>query len=257
MTEGPTAKFRAWWVYNQLHGLAIRGISANSKRINVDIDHLIGKVFTGYDTFGKNIVFIFEDYAIRIHLMMYGTIHIYNAGEELKKPSRLIRLDIFLDGKRLVVYNAPIVEIDKWHSIKKKLKEVIGEDPLRKDWNFHRAINLIKKHKDSSIGSVLLDQKVIAGVGNILRNEILFRARVHPDRLVRDLTDDEIIRIVKTSEELMRTWFNMRKSGKRISSIILIYGKSGKPCPVCGNKIKFYRQKPHNRRTYVCEKCQK
>jgi len=257
MTEGPTARYKAWLIYNKMRGKEIKEIKARSNKINVSLDKLIGKNFTGFDSFGKNILFIFEEYAIRLHLMLYGTIHLYARDEELKKDPRLIRLDMTLDNHRLVVYNAPIVEIDYFSKLFKKLKRVVGEDPLRDDWNPHIAMNLIMKNKRKMIGEVLLDQKVIAGIGNILRNEILFRARIHPDRLVSELTDDEIKNIIRISENLMRMWFELKKKGERISQTILIYGKSGKPCPVCGKTIKFYRQKPHNRRTYFCPNCQK
>lgn len=257
MTEGPTARYKAWLIYNKMRGKEIKAIRAISNKINVELNKLIGKRFIGFDTFGKNIVFIFDEYAIRLHLMLYGSIHIYKRNETLKKNPKLIRLDIVLDNYRLVVYNAPIVEINYSSELLKKLKKIVGEDPLRNDWNPNRAIALLKKNKNKAIGEVLLDQKVIAGVGNILRNEILFRARVHPNRLVSDLSDNEIKNIIKISEDLMQEWFELKKKGEKISRTILIYGKSGKPCPICGGTIRFYRQKPHNRRTYFCPNCQR
>ncbi len=257
MTEGPTARYKAWLVYSKLGGKIVKRISAKSRRVNIDLQELLGKKFTGFDTYGKNILFIFERYGIRLHLMMYGTIHIYGEGEELRKDPKLIKLDITLDTHRLVVYNAPIVEIDYAYTLTRRLKKMVGEDPLRDDWDPERAMKLILRNQDKKIGEVLLDQRVIAGVGNILRNEILFRARIHPDRLVRELNKEDVKRIVDISEKLLREWFELKKRGEKISQTILIYGKSGKPCPVCGTPIRFYRQKPHNRRTYFCPKCQK
>ncbi len=258
MTEGPTARYKAWKIYLLLRGRVVKDIKIRSSKIKVDPNKLIGKRFLGFDTFGKNIIFIFDGYCVRIHLMMYGTIHVYNEREKLKKPEKLIRLAIeFDDGQRMIVYNAPIIEIDHRDKLYLRIKKDLGEDPLRVDWDINRAIRLIKRDLDKSIGEVLLDQKVIAGVGNILRNEILFRARIHPDRLVKDLSDDEVRRIVEISADLMREWLRCKVNGERIGPTILIYGKSKKPCPICGRLIKFYRQKPHNRRTYVCETCQK
>ncbi|MHA1609721.1 MAG: Fpg/Nei family DNA glycosylase [Candidatus Njordarchaeales archaeon] len=257
MTEGPSARYKALKVFESVGGCILKDIFVRSRKIRVDPKYLVGKRFDSFDTWGKNIVFFFESFAIRIHLMMYGTIHIYDREEQLAKPERLVRLLLLFNEKKVVVYNAPIIEIDYKHRIVEELKRMLGEDPLRSDWDPNRAIRLILRHKNRSIGDVLLDQRVIAGIGNILRNEILFRARIHPDRLVRDLSYEEVERIVKVAKDLSEEFFKRRLQGRRIGPILMVYNKSGKPCPVCGTKIRYYRQKPNNRRTFYCPTCQK
>ncbi len=256
MTEGPSARYRAMIIWRHVGGEVLRGIFARTRKTYVRPERLIGRRLDSVDTYGKNIVLIFSRYGIRLHLMMYGTIHIYHPEEPLLKPERMVRLRLDFDRHKVVVYNAPIVEIDYKSRLIRRLKSSLGEDPLRGDWDPDRAERLILKHKNEKIGCVLLDQGVIAGIGNILRNEILFRARIHPDRMVRDLSPEEIRRIVRIAKELSEEFLKRRLRGERLRPILYVYNKYGKPCPVCGRPIRYYRQKPHNRKTFVCENCQ-
>ena len=257
MTEGPTAKYQAIRIKTVANDESITNIETKSKLARVDLKKLIGKKIEDVETFGKNIVIIVGDYAIRLHLMMYGSIHIYSLSEKLAKPESQVRLFIQLETKKIVVYNAPIVEIDYKGKVIRNLVSWLGPDPLRKDWNPQNAIKLILKHKNRKIGDVLLDQGVIAGIGNILRNEILFRAGVHPDRLVKDLSILEVERIVSFSKELSEEFFERRMRHERIKPMLMVYNRYNKPCFICGTPIKFYRQQPNGRKTFVCEHCQK
>lgn len=257
VTEGPTAKYKALRILKIVGGQNLRNIFVRSKMIHIEPRKLVGKKLSNVETFGKNIVLVFDCYAIRIHLMLYGSIHVYDINENLKKPERQVRLLLVFNDKKVVVYNAPVVELDTASKILRKLRKSLGEDPLREDWNPSRAVRLILKRRERKIGDVLLDQRVIAGIGNIIRNEILFRARIHPERVVKDLDINEVRRIVEVAEKFMKEFFERRTKGLRIKPILMVYGKSKKPCPICGRPIKFYRQRPNNRRTYVCENCQK
>ena len=182
---------------------------------------------------------------------------IYNINESLLKPERLIRLIVKGCEKKLVVYNAPIVEIDKAENIIGRLKSELGPDPLNNDWDRGRAIENLLRFKSEKIGVALLNQSIIAGVGNILRNEILFRAGVNPERTIQSLTMAEIERIVDICESLSKEFLKMKIEGKRIGQLLLVYNKYNGSCKVCGGKIKFYTQKPINRKTFICLNCQK
>lgn len=257
MTEGPTAKAKAIRVKQIVGNEVLTRVDLRGGRRNIDEDKLVGLQMDEADAYGKNILFVFGDFAIRIHLMMYGTIHIYDLDEPLAKPESRIRLMLVFESKRVVVYNAPVVEIDYRWRILDRLKRSLGVDPLRSDWSIQKAIMLMRRHKNRKIGDVLLDQGVIAGIGNILRNEILFRARIHPERLVKDLSDAELETIAKIAWELSWEFFRRKIEGKRIGPLLMVYNKSKKPCPRCGKPIRFYRQDPNGRRTFVCDYCQR
>ena len=257
MTEGPSARAKAIYVEKNVGGQKVVDIFTRSKKTHVSPKEFIGRKLEYTDSYGKNIILVFGPYAIRIHLMMYGTIHIYGPNQPLAKPERYVRLLILFETNKVVVYNAPIVELDLKANIIRYLQRTLGEDPLREDWDQERAIDLILKHRNEKIGAVLLNQGVIAGIGNILRNEILFRARIHPDRYVRDLTRDELRRIVSIAYSLSREFLRRKLNKQRIGPILYVYNKFKKKCKICGHPIRYYRQPPHNRRTFVCENCQK
>jgi len=258
MVEGPTAKAYAIKINREFNGEIVKDVLVKSfRRIRIPISELLSKKFVNADSLGKNILLLFNGLAIRIHLMMYGTIHIYNINESLLKPERLIRLIVKGCEKKLVVYNAPIVEIDKAENLIGRLKSELGPDPLSNDWDRGRAIENLLRFKGEKIGVALLNQSIIAGVGNILRNEILFRAGVNPERTIQSLTMAEIERIVDICESLSKEFLNMKIEGKRIGQLLLVYNKYNGSCKVCGGKIEFYMQKPINRKTFICTNCQK
>ncbi len=258
MVEGPTARLYAIKIARSCRGQYIKKVYVKSlKRVYIPVSSLIGEKIEDTDTIGKNILLLTGRYCIRIHLMMYGSIHIYELNEDFKKPSKMIRLLIETDSKKIVVYNAPIVEIDYRDRLVGRLLKEYGPDPLRSDWDRNEAIRRILNNGWRKIGEVLLDQSVIAGIGNILRNEILFRAGIHPERLVSQLSRDEVKKIVDVAERLTREFLRIKLDGGRLKPILYVYNRYNEKCKICGSPIKFYIQKEVGRKTFVCEKCQR
>jgi endonuclease-8 len=200
VVEGPTAKAYAIRINNEFQSEVVRDVFVKSKRILSPVEELIGRKFLRSDSLGKNILLFFDKNAIRIHLMVFGAIHIYGVDEPLLKPEERVRLMLSGLRKKLVVYNAPIVEVGKEDKILEKLKRELGPDPLIEGWNKTEATRNILKFSGENIGVALLNQSVIAGIGNILRNEILFRAKVDPERKIAHLSNEEIERIVDFAE---------------------------------------------------------
>jgi endonuclease-8 len=258
MVEGPTAKAYAIKINSNFGNELIREVYARTKKAYIPAEKLVGKRFLGADSLGKNILLFFNDnMTVRLHLMMFGAIHIYQITESLLKPIERVRLMVVGENRKLVVYNAPIVEINYKDRILQKLKMELGPDPLSSEWNKAKAVENILSRRERSIGIALLDQSVIAGIGNILRNEILFRAKVHPERPIANLSLQEVERIVDYTEKLSKEFLNCKLQGRGIRDLLFVYNRFNGFCKVCGAPIKFYMQKPINRKTFVCESCQK
>ncbi|MEM4497447.1 MAG: hypothetical protein QW692_01315 [Nitrososphaerota archaeon] len=258
MVEGPTAKAYAIEISNKFSGESIREVFVRSSKVLVPVEEIVGRRFVKSDSLGKNILFFFDcDVVIRVHLMMYGTIHVYEAGESLLKPMNRIRLMLIGDNRKVAVYNAPIVEVGPRDHILERLKLDLGPDPLSDEWDEERAYENIIRFQDEKIGNALLNQSVIAGIGNILRNEILFRAGVDPERRVRDLSREEVRKIIHFTRELSRQFLELKIRGGSIKDMLYVYNRFNGFCRICGYPIKFYRQKPINRKTFVCENCQR
>ncbi|MCS7138744.1 MAG: hypothetical protein NZ873_01645 [Crenarchaeota archaeon] len=257
MVEGPTAKAYAIKINKEFFGETVKNIFIKSKKVFIPSAEILGKSFSNADSIGKNILLFFDDVAIRVHLMLFGSIHIYGINEDLQKPKKQVRVIVEGARKKIVIYNAPIVEIDKKDEILRRLRSELGPDPLNSEWDEERAIQNILKFPNEKIGVVLLNQSVIAGIGNILRNEDLFRARINPERIVGKLSEEETRRVVRICKELSEEFLKLKIRGVRIGPILYVYNKYGKKCNDCGNGIRFYFQEPIRRKTFVCGKCQK
>jgi endonuclease VIII len=127
----------------------------------------------------------------------------------------------------------------------------LGPDPLGPGFDAELAAErVLAAGENEEVGDVLLDQRVIAGIGNVIRNEACFRARISPWRRIGELDPDEAVRIVRESEWIMR---RALATGRRPSTI---YKPTGRRCPRCGGAVSSRGQGDANRVTYWCPECQ-
>lgn len=151
-----------------------------------------------------------------------------------------------------MAFSTPVVKLLTPHELQNDPRwGDLGPDPLRSDFSFRDFFQRLEKNPSREIGEALLDQRVIAGVGNILRIEILFRSHIHPRRKVQSLSKKEKEDILQWILRLFEKW---SKEIHRQKSWVQIYRKSGIPCPNCGTPIEFFRQA--GRVTYACPNCQ-
>jgi len=208
------------------------------------------------EPYGKQFrIHLSDGHIILVHLLMWGSWKIYERGKQPENTRKQVRLALRTKKHEVVAHSAPVVslltagELDaepKWGNL--------GPDPLREDFDSEEFFRRLNAHGKNEIGPVLLDQQVIAGLGNILKNEILFHARIHPKRRVDGLSQKEKRAILRWSVELCRTWLNKLVTDEK-DRWILMYKKEGNPCPECGTKIVRFLHA--GRPTYICPKCQK
>ena len=183
---------------------------------------------------------------------MWGSWGIYRTGETWQKPRDRARVIFRTSAHEVVAFSAPIVQLLTRSELENDpVWGHSGPDPLRPDFSTKTFFRLMDAQDSREIGDILLDQKVIAGVGNILRIEILFRSHIHPRRQVRNLSEEEKRELLRWILKLSQTW--LKGMGKQ-KSWIQIYRRSGQPCPRCGAPIQFFRQS--RRITYACPRCQ-
>ncbi len=127
----------------------------------------------------------------------------------------------------------------------------------------------MRARASDSIGDVLLDQRVVAGIGNVFKSEILFGARVHPLVLVSRLSDADLERVLDVALEQLRA--NVMRSGDTLSVAVgrrttrsldpheklWVYGRGGRRCRICGHAIRSRAAGPEARLTYWCPECQR
>jgi endonuclease-8 len=188
-----------------------------------------------------------------VHLMMWGSWRIYSKGALWDKPLKQARVIFKTHTHEVVLFSAPVVKLLTPFELRNDPKwGNLGPDPLRSDFSSREFFRRLEENPSREIGEALLDQRVIAGMGNILRIEILFRARIHPRREVGSLSKKEKADLLFWTSKLFTQW--MKQMGTRQNNWIQIYRRAKKPCPRCHTPIEYFRQA--GRITFACPKCQ-
>ena len=231
-----------------------------------------GRVVERVESRGKHLLICLSgDLVLRTHMRMNGEWHIYRPGERWFRPRHEMRIVIETNVMHAVAFNVPVAEFATSTALSRSepLRD-LGPDPLSAAFTTDEAVGRLAARGGMEIADALLDQTAIAGIGNIYKSEVLFAARVNPFALVRDLTAEDVERIVTHAVRLMRA--NVREgAGGRITTYgglrgatsrtdpterVWVYGRAGKPCRRCGTAISRRKQGPHARSTYWCERCQ-
>lgn len=183
--------------------------------------------------------------------------------------NRFLHLIFFLDnGQQLALSDLrkfAKVEILNKEELKKEL-ESIGPEPLDKDFNFEKFEKVLAKKKRGKIKQVLMDQEIVAGIGNIYSDEILWEAKIHPFKDVSKLKEEELKRIYFSMRKILPKAIEVggesisdyrRPSGERggFDQLRKVYRREGEKCSRCGTQIK--RVKIGGRSAHFCPNCQK
>jgi endonuclease VIII len=192
---------------------------------------------------GKNLLLRFEGgVVVRSHLRMTGRWFVRPRGSPL-----LGRPWLVLRGERIeaVQVNGPVLELHQ------RAVRRVGPDILARPPDFDAMISRLRsQHPGRAVGDALLDQRLVAGIGNMWKAEALWRARVSPWRPLGELGDDELRRVLEEAARLMRASVDGARDGRAV------YRKAGRPCPRCGETVRSRGQGDDNRTAYWCPRCQ-
>lgn len=236
-----------------------------------DVEHfkmiLAGQTIHDITRKGKFLLFQLDDYVLVSHLRMEGKYSVHQASEPVKKHTHV--MFTFTDEQELR-YN-DVRKFGTMH-VHHKGKELIekplnqlGPDPFDEAFTFDYFYQKLKK-TDRVIKSALLDQTIVAGLGNIYVDETLFKANVHPLNRSSKLTKKEIKAIqeqailtleeaVKQGGTTIRSYVNGQGEMGMFQQELFVYGQENKACKRCGNPIT--KMKIGGRGTHVCTVCQK
>jgi endonuclease VIII len=239
----------------------------------VDQDQpLRGRVVERVESRGKHLLmWMSGGLVLRTHMRMNGSWHIYRPGERWQRPHHDMRIAIGTAEFEAIAFNVPVAEFLAAPDVERQrdLRD-LGPDPLAESFDEAEAVARITALGDVQIADALLDQRAIAGIGNIYKSETLFACRVNPFTPVRALDRAAVARLVTTAATLLRanvtdasgggivTYAGLRRTTGRAdgSARLWVYGRGGKPCRRCGTPISRQKQGPNARSTYWCEKCQ-
>ena len=266
MPEGDTIHRAARTLQTALAGRRVTRFETVLPQLaRVDEDApLAGRTIERVYPAGKNLIIEFSgDLHLHTHMRMHGTWHIYRPGEKWQKRRSDMRIVIETDAWIAVAFNVPIAEFHDARSLERQedLRR-IGPDLLGETFDAAEAIRRIRERGASEIADVIVNQRVVSGIGNEYKSEVLFIARIHPFKHVRDVSDEQLDTLLRNARKLMLANVSKR-SQRRVTTFSLdprqqkyVYGRARKPCRRCGTPIELARQGRDARLTYWCPRCQ-
>ncbi|MFT8824316.1 MAG: DNA-formamidopyrimidine glycosylase [Liquorilactobacillus mali] len=235
---------------------------------NIFIETLEGLTIKEIKRRGKYLIFNFdEDISMVSHLRMEGKYFVRQAGDEVEKHTHIIFE--FTDGKQLR-YNdvrkfgrMELVKTDKVSDLKSLKK--LGPEPTTSDFSVEDFADKLKK-KNKMIKPALLDQNLVAGLGNIYVDEVLWMSKINPETIASHLSKNEIktlhdaiitelAKAVKAGGTTIRSYTNAFENSGLFQFELNAYGRTGEPCRRCGTLIK--KIVVAQRGTHYCPSCQK
>ena len=209
----------------------------------IDIQSLVGKQVEHFRSWGKHFLICFKDITVRVHFLLFGSYTI----NERKEMSP--RLSIKFKNDEINFYNCSVKLFDK------TVEELYdwSTDIMSSEWDAAKALKALKKMPDAFVCDVLLNQDIFAGVGNIIKNEVLFRIYVQPLSLVGALPAKKIKEMVDEARNYSFQFLEWKKEYK-LREHWLAHNR--RICPRCNIPfIKGYLGKT-NRRSFYCSNCQ-
>ncbi|MEE2034689.1 DNA-formamidopyrimidine glycosylase family protein [Rhodococcus chondri] len=209
---------------------------------------------------GKHILIRVPDFSIHSHLKMEGEWHVYEPGSRWRKPGFRARVVLSTARAQAVGFDLGIVEVLPRERESDAVGH-LGPDLLGPDWDPARAEANLAQDPDRPIGTALLDQRVMAGLGNVYRCELCFLRGVDPRTPVREAGDparwvELAHRVINANRErATRVTTGDLRRGRNL----WVYGRRGRPCLRCGTPIEFGRlgtESDPDRVIYRCPACQ-
>jgi endonuclease-8 len=258
MPEGDTLQRTANGLSPHLLGRVVT--AARVRAGGPQVQRVVGATITSVEAVGKNLLIRFDNgLELRTHLRMNGSWHRYRPGERWQRSPSAARVVLEVPGAVAVCFDAPVVELfeTRAEAIHPTIAR-LGPDLLDGAWGEEHATEAHRRLGDPAragvtISEALLDQRALAGIGNIWRNETLFHERVDPWALVGALDDGVLDRLIATARRLLLASVGMTPG----RSPMWVYRRTGRPCRRCGTLI---RSAPLNSRlprtTFWCPSCQ-
>jgi endonuclease VIII len=265
MPEGDTIYRAAQTLGQALEGKTVTGFSSRGPASGIPARRLIGETIARVESRGKHLLIWFSptDVALHTHMRMTGSWHLYRTGERWRKAAHYARAVIDVDGWTAVCFSAPVVEVMPRSEVERLPSLAsLGPDALSDTTDLAEARRRLDEHQGWTIAEALLDQRVLAGVGNVYKCEVLFIHRVDPWTLVEDVTPDVRDGLLATAEQLLKrnvapgTGVRITTTDDSASGPTYVYGRSRRPCPRCATPISRARQGEQGRPTYWCRRCQ-
>jgi len=231
-------------------------------------ESVVGDDVVDVEALGKHLLIGFSGgLVLHTHLKMTGAWHRYARGEPWRRRADLVVAVLVAGPFEAVCFHAPLVRLVPRRRIERELKLPLhGLDVVRDDLDVDRVLaGLRALPPGTPPGVALLDQGVVAGIGNVYKSEVCFRAQLSPalplgvvdDARLRALIDDTA-RVMRDNVAMVagRVERTTTTGADRRRGPLAVYGRAGLPCFHCGAPVVMFRQGPLQRSSYACPRCQ-
>jgi len=250
VAEGDTILRLAQRLETALAGQEVAASAPNPRGRAAGVERLDGRTFEAAEARGKHLLLHFGDLVLHSHLGMSGGWHVYPPGAAWRRPRSSAWAVLAGRDQEAVQFGGPMLRLLTAAQVRRDPRLVgLGPDILATDFDPDAVLATLRREPARGIGDALLDQRVLAGIGNIFKSEACFAARVDPWRPVADLSDEQLRVVLLAAREEMR---EAVESGRKSFAI---YRRQG-PCPACGGPVSARGQGDANRTTYWCPRCQ-
>ena len=225
---------------NQFTGKLILKTEGNSK---IDQARLLNQEVTAFKSWGKHFLIRLPACSLKIHFLMFGS---YRVNE---RKDATPRLTLTFENGELNLYSCSVKIIEE------DLDTVYdwSADVMADEWDAAKALRKLKKQPETELGDALLDQDIFAGVGNIIKNEVLFRVQLHPESKLGCVKPKQLKLLVDAAREYSFDFYNWKKI-YQLKKHWLVYNKRG--CPRCKIPLIKKHTGNSNRRSFFCPNCQ-
>lgn len=261
MPEGDTIFRAARTLAHRLQGKMVRAFRSTVPALVFAT--LEGRTIERVEARGKNLLIVFDDgRVLASHMKMNGAWHVYRPGERWFLPAHRARVVLEVDGCVAVCFSAPVVEL---YTTQSRLEDArlakLGPDILRSDFDPEEVLRRMRLEGAVELGVALLDQRMVAGIGNVYKSETLFLERRSPFLPLRAFDDGTLRGTLARAKSLMEQNLapgsGLRTTrGSFTASRYWAYLREGQPCLECGTPIGMRRQGEARRSTYFCPRCQ-
>ncbi len=224
----------------RFHGKTVRRALGNS---SLDLTRMEGRRVVALRSWGKHFLIQFSGFSLRVHMLMFGS---YRIDERKPSPPRV---SLQFDNGELNIYasslkyiEGPLEDTYDWRG-----------DVLSPAWDTSLARRRLKQQPDTLICDALLDQTLFAGVGNIIKNEVLFRTRVHPESTIGNIPPRTLGKVIADARTYSEAFLAWKKAGT-LRQHWQVHTK--RTCPTCGGPLSKTYPGHSKRRTFFCPNCQ-
>src|SRR5262249_16856474 len=272
MPEGDTIHRAAAAMHRALAGrLVTRFESVYPAVMRIAADRpIVGRTVESVAARGKHLLITFSgDLVLRTHMRMNGSWPLYTSGRRWRRPARGGRVLIVAGGVEAVGFNVPVAELLTARDLARHVElNALGPDLLDPAFDHAEAARRLRAQEREAVGDVLLNQRVMAGIGNVFKSEVLFLAGIEPFTPVATLSDGDLARLIGISREQLAA--NVMTPSQSLSPATSrrtirsldpnkrrwVYGRGGEPCRRCGELIQVRKTGLDARVTYWCPHCQ-